>query len=110
MGIKPMLDRVYNILETMEDEEEIVEVDKDLLYHKYEDEKDFTIRRENEVYVVEGPLVERLLASVNMDDSDSVKYFQRVIRKRGIIDELKSMGVNDGDTVKMGSLEFEYYD
>lgn len=110
MGIKPMLDRVYNILETMEDEEEIVEVDKDLLYHKYTDAKEFTIKRENEIYVIEGPLAERLLASVNMDDSDSVKYFQRVIRKRGIVDELKSMGINDGDTVKMGNIEFEYYD
>jgi len=110
MGIKPMLDRVYNILETMEGEEEIVEVDKDLLYHKYTDKKDFEIRIENDIYVISGPLAERLLASVNMDDSDSVKYFQRVIRKRGIIDELKSMGINDGDTVKMGSIEFEYYD
>ena len=110
MGIKPMLNRVYNILETMEDEEEIVEVDKDLLYHKYMDKKDFEIKKENDIYVISGPLAERLLASVNMDDSDSVKYFQRVIRKRGIIDELKSMEINDGDTVKMGSIEFEYYD
>lgn len=110
MGIKPMLNRVYNILETMEDEEEIVEVDKDLLYHKYTDKKDFEIKKENDIYVISGPLAERLLASVNMDDSDSVKYFQRVIRKRGIIDELKSMEINDGDTVKMGSIEFEYYD
>ena len=110
MGIKPLLDRVYNILETIEVEEEIVEVDENLVYHKYTDEKGFTIRKENDAFIVEGPLIERLLASVNMEDSDSVKYFQRVIRKRGIIDELKDMGVDDGDTVIMGSLEFEYYD
>lgn len=110
IGIKPLLDRVYDILKAIDVEEEIVEVDENLVYHKYTDVKDFTIRKENNAYIVEGPLVERLLASVNMQDSDSIKYFQRVIRKRGIIDELKDMGIDDGDTVIMGGYEFEYYD
>ena len=81
-----------------------------MLYHKNTDERDFQIKIENDVYVVFGQFVERLLASVNLSDSDSVKYFQRVIRKRGIIDELKNMGIKDGDIVKMGELEFEYFD
>lgn len=110
-GIRTMLDRVYNILETCEAyEEEIVEEGEKLLYYKNTDEKGFNIKVEDGVYIVEGYFVERLLASVNLLDSDSVKYFQRVIRKRGIVDELKQMGINDGDTVKMGQIEFEYFD
>ena len=110
LGIRTMLDRVYNMLESYEEDEEIVEEADELLYHKNTDERDFQIKIENDVYVVFGQFVERLLASVNLSDSDSVKYFQRVIRKRGIIDELKNMGIKDGDTVKMGELEFEYFD
>lgn len=110
-GVKTLLDRVYNILERYEEtEEEIVEETEKLLYHKVTDEKGYKIRIQNGVYIVEGPFVERLLASVNIRDNESLKYFQRVVRKRGIIDELKQMGINDGDTVKMDELEFEYFD
>jgi GTP-binding protein len=80
------------------------------LYHGNTGEKPFTIRKEDGVYIVEGNLVEQLLASVNLDDSDSVKYFQKVLRKRGIVDELRQLGVKDGDTVKMHELEFEYFE
>ena len=59
---------------------------------------------------LEGEFIDYLLSSVNLDDSDSIKYFQKVLRKRGIVDELKRMGVQDGDTVKMYDLEFEYFD
>lgn len=110
LGVRTMLDKVFNMLENYKEDEEIVEEAEELLYHKNTDERDFQIKIENDVYVVFGQFVERLLASVNLADSDSVKYFQRVIRKRGIIDELKRMGITDGDTVKMGELEFEYFD
>ena len=93
-----------------ETEEEIVEETEKLLYHKVTDEKGYRIRIQNGVYIIEGPFVERLLASVNIRDNESLKYFQRVVRKKGIIDELKQMGINDGDTVKMDELEFEYFD
>lgn len=110
-GIKTMLDKVYNMLDTYDAyEEEMVEEGEKLLYYKNTDERGFDIKIENGVYIVEGKFVERLLASVNIFDSYSLKYFQRAIRKRGIVDELKQMGINDGDTVKMGQIEFEYFD
>jgi GTP-binding protein len=109
-GVEPLMDRVYNLLENVKDVEEPVEEIMDLLYHGNTGEKPFTIRKEDGVYIVEGNLVEQLLASVNLDDSDSVKYFQKVLRKRGIVDELRQLGVKDGDTVKMHELEFEYFE
>lgn len=109
-GIEPLMDRVYNLLEKVKDVEEPVEEIIDLLYHSNTSEKPFTIRKENGVYIVEGRLVEQLLASVNLDDNDSIKYFQKVLRKRGIVDELRQLGVKDGDTVKLRDLEFEYFE
>jgi GTPase len=109
-GIAPLLDRVYNLLEKVKDVEEPVEEILDLVYHNNTSDKPFTVRKENGVYVVEGRLVEQLLASVNMEDNDSIKYFQKVLRKRGIVDELRQAGVKDGDTVKMQDLEFEYFE
>lgn len=109
-GITPLLDRVYNLLEKAKDIEEPVEEIVDLVYHINTSDKPFTVRKENGVYVVEGKLVEQLLASVNLDDNDSIKYFQKVLRKRGIVDELRQLGVKDGDTVKMRELEFEYFE
>lgn len=109
-GIAPLMDRVYNLLEKVKDVEEPVEEIKDLVYHDNTSGKPFTVRKENGVYIVEGKLVEQLLASVNLDDNDSIKYFQKVLRKRGIVDELRQFGVKDGDTVKMQDLEFEYFE
>ncbi|MHB1391955.1 MAG: GTPase ObgE [Clostridia bacterium] len=109
-GITPLLDRVYNLLEKVKDVEEPVEEILDLVYHNNTSDKPFTVRKENGAYVVEGRLVEQLLAQVNLDDSDSIKYFQKVLRKRGIVDELRQFGVKDGDTVKMKDLEFEYFE
>ena len=109
-GIDPLLNRAFNLLEQYKDIEEPVEEIEDLLYSKDTEEKSFSVRKENEVYIVEGEFIDYLLSSVNLDDSDSIKYFQKVLRKRGIVDELKRMGVQDGDTVKMYDLEFEYFD
>lgn len=109
-GINPLMDRAYNLLEQYKDLQEPVEEIEELLYDKTTEEKTFNIRVDNGVYIVEGDFIDYLLSSVNMDDSDSIKYFQKVLRKRGIVDELKRLGVQDGDTVKMYDLEFEYFD
>ena len=60
------------------------------------------------IYVVSGPAIDRLLGSVNLDDYESMQYFQRTLRKRGIIDALRDAGINDGDTVQMNDLEFDF--
>lgn len=109
-GIDQVLNRAFNLLEQYKDVEEPVEEIEDLLYDKNTEERTFSVRKENGVYIVEGDFIDYLLSSVNLDDSDSIKYFQKVLRKRGIVDELKRLGVQDGDTVKMYELEFEYFD
>ena len=74
------------------------------------EEKKFTydIRKEGNVYVVEGSFVDRLLDSVNINDPESLMYFHKVLRNKGIIDELVSMGIKDGELVRLNDFEFEF--
>lgn len=74
------------------------------------EEKRFTysIRKEDTTFIIEGSFVDRLLASVNVNDPDSLKYFHRVLKNKGIMDELIELGIRDGDTVRLNDFEFEY--
>ncbi len=75
---------------------------------RYEAEQLFTVVRTGKEFSVQGPWIQNLVNSTNFDDSDSLQYFQRIIRKRGVIDELKRSGIQEGDLVKMYDLEFDY--
>jgi len=70
--------------------------------------REFTVRIEGNVFMVEAPWLLRILASVNMDDYESLQYFQTVLQKSGIIDALVAKGVQDGDTVSIYDFEFDY--
>ena len=97
-------------IEAQPPEEDEEELEEKLYQFEEEEEKLFTLRRENNTYIIEGKFIERLIYSTNFDDSDSLAYFQKVLRKRGIIDELKEAGIQEGDLVKIYEVEFEYYD
>ena len=62
----------------------------------------------NKVYVVYGSFVDRLLNSVNIHDADSLRYFHKVLRNKGVFDNLREMGIEDGDIVRLNDFEFEY--
>jgi GTP-binding protein len=74
------------------------------------EEKRFTysIRKEGNVYYVEGSFVDRLLASVNVNDPNELRYFHRVLKNKGVLDDLKEMGIQDGDFVNLNGFEFEF--
>ncbi len=63
---------------------------------------------DNGVYIVEGMYVRKLVGSTNFDDYESLQYFQRALRKSGIIDMLEEKGIKEGDTVHMYGVEFDY--
>lgn len=69
----------------------------------------FEVEMDDDVYVVSGESVELLVNSTNFDDVESLSYFQRMLRKSGIIARLEEMGINDGDTVRIDDVEFDYY-
>ena len=63
---------------------------------------------EDGVYVVEADWLVKVLGMVNLEDEESLGYFQRVLRQSGIIDKLEEMGINEGDTVSILNFEFDY--
>lgn len=73
-----------------------------------EPEDPFTIENDEGVYVVSGPAVDRLMARVNLDDTQSLQYFQRMLIRQGIIKGLRKAGVNEGDTVRIKDMEFDF--
>ena len=70
--------------------------------------QEFKIHIEDGIYVVEAPWLMHALGYVDLDDYESLQYFQRVLRLSGIIDKLEEMGINEGDTVSILDIEFDY--
>ena len=70
----------------------------------------FTIRKENGIYVLSGPSMERLVNSVNFGDEDSLNWFHRTLRRWGVIDALREAGAGEGDTVSIDDMQFDFVD
>lgn len=70
--------------------------------------REFTISVEDGVYIVDAPWLVPILNSVNMEDYESLQYFQRVLRSSGIIDALIEKGIQEDDTVSIYDLEFDF--
>jgi GTP-binding protein len=69
---------------------------------------DLTIEKEDDLWIVEGKWLERLLGRVNLSDYESRMYFDRVLRESGVFSRMEALGISEGDTVLMYDLEFEY--
>ena len=76
--------------------------------YEEKDRSNFEINVENGVYYVTGGYVEELARRVVLSDYDSFRWFQRCLREKGVIDALKEAGMQDGDTVSIMDVEFEY--
>lgn len=61
------------------------------------------------MYVVEGPRIERMLGYTNLDSEKGFRFFQNFLKKSGILEELEALGIEEGDTVRMYELQFDYY-
>mgnify|MGYP002443722154 CR=1 FL=1 len=72
-------------------------------YNVYADEK------EEGVYHIDGPRVERMLGYTNLDSEKGFAFFQKFLKDTGILEQLEELGIEEGDTVKMYGLQFDYY-
>ena len=70
--------------------------------------EELQIQQYDDLWVISGTWMERLLADVNLGDYESRMYFDRQLRQSGLFDRLEAMGIQDGDTVSIYDLEFEY--
>lgn len=69
----------------------------------------YTVEKEDGMYVVEGPKIEKMLGYTNLDSEKGFAFFQKFLKDTGILDQLEEAGIQEGDTVKMYGLQFDYY-
>lgn len=105
-GVSELLNYVYEYLSKLPEEEEEQYEMFDIDEVRQDDS--INVYCEDGVYYVEGMRVRKLVGSTNFDDYESLQYFQRMLRKTGIIDMLEENGINEGDTVNMYGAEFDY--
>ena len=60
-------------------------------------------------YIVEGPRIEKMLGYTNLDSEKGFAFFQNFLKQTGILEELETLGIQEGDTVRMYGLVFDYY-
>ncbi len=72
------------------------------------DANELTIEQHEDLWLVSGPWIMKLLNDINFGDYESRMYFDRQLRKSGLFDRLEEMGIQDGDTVSIYDFEFEY--
>ena len=109
-GLNTLFNRVSEVLKELPKEELYEEEENTKVYTLNKDKEDFTVTKKDGMYVVEGEAIEKLLRRVNMEDNESLYYFQKCIKNLGVEERLKAMGIKEGDTVKFIIWEFEWYD
>lgn len=102
---------MYLIADTLDSiEDDYSTLDEQYAYFEEEKEPDFKVRKENENYIVEGPLIENLIYRTNFEVYESVNHLQKVLEDKGVIQQLKDLGIQDGDNVVIGDVEFDFYE
>lgn len=104
-GLKELMQYAAALLETIPQEEPQEEE------YFIPEEKHFTyeIHRDSSgTYVVEGSFVDRILQTTNIHDSLSLRYFQKVLERKGVFRDLREMGIKEGDMVRLNDFEFEF--
>lgn len=105
-------DVIAYVSELLRKAEEIELVSEEEMFRPELDEvqdEGLQIDIEDGVYVVTGKSLRRIMYSVNFDDMESLQYFQKAMESQGVFDRLREMGIEDGDTVRIYEIEFEFY-
>ncbi|WP_290061745.1 GTPase ObgE [Paraclostridium bifermentans] len=108
-GIDDVIAYVAQLLNEVEDVELVTEEEMYRPELVQETEDGLEVEIEDGVYVVTGKALRRIMYSVNFEDMESVQFFQKSMESQGVFDKLREMGIEDGDTVKIYDIEFEFY-
>ncbi len=109
-GVRELLYRVNNMLEQLP--EDVLIFEQEYFPELMQDAGEpysVSYDEEAEEYVVEGPRIEKMLGYTNIDSEKGFTFFQNFLKENGILDELEKLGIQEGDTVRMYGLSFDYY-
>lgn len=106
-GMDKLLERVWTMLEEYVEEPD--ETTEEVVY-KVQNKPDFEVKRDDDgAFVITGARIENLVAMTNFDDDQSLRRFQRIWRYMELDKFLQEHGIQDGNTVRIYSMEFEYH-
>lgn len=106
-GMDKILERVWTMLEEYVEEPD--ETTEEVVY-KAQNKPDFEVKRDDDgAFVITGARIENLVAMTNFDDDQSLRRFQRIWRYMELDKLLQEHGIQDGNTVRIYSMEFEYH-
>lgn len=112
MGIQELIYAIADQLDALPYVPLVEEVEQEerVLYKAEPEEKEFTIRRENEMYVVLSTKLEKMIERTDFNHHDAAERFAFILRKMGVDQALRNHGAVDGDTVRIGDLVFDFID
>lgn len=109
-GVRELLYYVKQLLNEIPSDPTVFEAEYIVENEDFPDEPYTVAYDEKEkMYVVEGPRIERMLGYTNLDSEKGFRFFQKFLKTSGILEELEAMGIEEGDTVRMYELQFDYY-
>lgn len=110
-GLRELLYAVRNKLDGLDSEPVIFEQEYDPEEHLVVGNEPFTVEydAENDEYVVEGPRIEKMLSYTNLESEKGFRFFQNFLKENGILKQLEELGIEEGSTVRMYGLSFDYY-
>ncbi|MBR2696447.1 MAG: GTPase ObgE [Parasporobacterium sp.] len=110
-GTRDLLYYLKDLVKAAGDEDSVFESEFDVKDYYSKVIEPFTVEKvEDGVYSVEGPRIERMLGYTNLESEKGFLFFQNFMREQGILEELKSIGISEGDTVRIYGHEFDYYE
>ena len=110
-GVRTLLYDVNNMLEKLEQKPIVFEQEFFPEYEMGASDEPFTVEydAEEDEYVVEGPRIEKMLGYTNLESEKGFVFFQKFLKENGILDKLEELGIEEGSTVRMYGLKFDYY-
>ena len=108
-GLDKVIDKLSSLTETIEREELFADsVQESHVLYKFKEEKPFTIVKDNDTYTIKGDIVEKLFRMTNFNTEEAYERFSNKLRRMGVDEELESLGIKEGDTVRILDFEFEW--
>lgn len=110
-GVKELLYHVKGMLDEIDDAPIVFEKEYNPNESLTIESLPFTVEydAEDEMYVVEGPRIEKMLGYTNLESEKGFVFFQKFLKDNGILDQLEELGISEGDTVRMYGFQFDYY-
>jgi len=107
-GVQELIDHVTEVLKTLP-KEDLIDVEDKVVYTLQDKGQEWEAYKKDGIFYVQGKAVDKLMGRINIEDNESMYYFQKCLKNMGIEAKLKELGICEGDTVKISDWELQWY-